>query len=110
MASQFELKVKPELSVDAESAAGFDMPAAHSAGVTAETSEEIFVEGRNRLCASIDATNAVLRDLRTFNKDQWILRYPSKEVSTDSSTWPLSILRLDLKLGATQNASASVSS
>ena len=110
MASQFELKVKPELSVDAESAAGFDMPAAHSAGVTAETSEEIFVEGRNRLCASIDATNAVLRDLRTFNKDQWILRYPSKEVSTDSSTWPLSILRLDLKLGATQNASALVSS
>ena len=110
MASQFELKVKPELSVDAESAAGFDMPAAHSAGVTAETSEEIFVEGRDRLCASIDATNAVLRDLRTFNKDQWILRYPSKEVSTDSSTWPLSILRLDLKLGATQNASALVSS
>lgn len=110
MASQFELKVKPELSVDAESAAGFDMPAAHSAGVTAETSEEIFVEGRNRLCVSIDATNAVLRDLRTFNKDQWILRYPSKEVSTDSSTWPLSILRLDLKLGATQNASALVSS
>lgn len=110
MASQFELKVKPELSVDAESAAGFDMPAAHSAGATAETSEEIFVEGRNRLCASIDATNAVLRDLRTFNKDQWILRYPSKEVSTDSSTWPLSILRLDLKLGATQNASALVSS
>lgn len=110
MASQFELKVKPELSVDAEGAAGFDMPAAHSAGVTAETSEEIFVEGRNRLCASIDATNAVLRDLRTFNKDQWILRYPSKEVSTDSSTWPLSILRLDLKLGATQNASALVSS
>ena len=110
MASQFELKVKPEPSVDAESAAGFDMPAAHSAGVTAETSEEIFVEGRDRLCASIDATNAVLRDLRTFNKDQWILRYPSKEVSTDSSTWPLSILRLDLKLGATQNASALVSS
>ena len=110
MASQFELKVKPEPSVDAESAAGFDMPAAYSAGVTAETCEEIFVEGRDRLCASIDATNAVLRDLRTFNKDQWILRYPSKEVSTDSSTWPLSILRLDLKLGATQNASALVSS
>ena len=110
MASHFELRAKPEPSVDAESAAGFDMPAAHSAGVTAETSEEIFVEGRDRLCASIDATNAVLRDLRTFNKDQWILRYPSKEVSTDSSTWPLSILRLDLKLGATQNASALVSS
>ena len=110
MASQFELKVKPEPSVDAESAAGFDMPAAHSAGVTAETSEEIFVDGRDRLCASIDATNAVLRDLRTFNKDQWILRYPSKEGSTDISTWPLSILRLDLKLGATQNASALVSS
>ena len=110
MASHFELRAKPEPSVDAESAAGFDMPAAHSAGVTAETCEEIFVEGRDRLCASIDATNAVLRDLRTFNKDQWILRYPSKEVSTDSSTWPLSILRLDLKLGATQNASALVSS
>ena len=110
MASHFELRAKPEPSVDAESAAGFDMPAAYSAGVTAETCEEIFVEGRDRLCASIDATNAVLRDLRTFNKDQWILRYPSKEVSTDSSTWPLSILRLDLKLGATQNASALVSS
>ena len=67
MASHFELRAKPEPSVDAESAAGFDMPAAYSAGVTAETCEEIFVEGRDRLCASIDATNAVLRDLRTFN-------------------------------------------
>lgn len=91
---------KPEDSHDESKAA----PA-----VTADMNQELFVEGRERLVSSIDATNDILHGLRHFNKDQWILRYPSTSENHESTS-PLSVLRLDIKLGAAPKANTLVDS
>lgn len=78
-----------------------------SHAATSEMNQELYMEGRDRLVTSIDATNEILSGLRQFNKDQWVLRYPTK---ASSESMPLSVLRLDLKLGAAQNASTLVDS
>ena len=77
---------------------------------SADLSEEKFVYGRDKLVASINATGEVLQQLRAFNKDQWILRYPEQQDGQEEAKLPLSVLRVDLKLGATQNASTLVNS
>lgn len=76
---------------------------------TKEMNEELYVAGRDRLMEAIDESGAILRGLRDFNKEQWVLRYPTHE-STGSSVLPLSVLRLELKLGVAQNASTLVDS
>ncbi|PKI83163.1 mitofusin [Malassezia vespertilionis] len=61
-----------------------------------------FLQSRDRLVGAIDDTDTILRGLREFNRDQWVLRY-NEEVQSDQAK-PLSVLRLELKLGATVNA------
>lgn len=77
--------------------------------VATDMNQELFVEGRDRLVSSIDATDEILQGLRRFNKDQWILRYPSTSENPESTS-PLSVLRLDIKLGAVSKAPALVDS
>lgn len=77
--------------------------------VAADMNQELFVEGRDRLVSSIDASNEILEGLRKFNKDQWILRYPSASESSEVTS-PLSVLRLDIKLGAAPKANTLVDS
>lgn len=39
----------------------------------------LFADHRNRLLSSIDRTRHVLEELRTFNKDSWVVHYPHFE-------------------------------
>ncbi|KAJ3988347.1 transmembrane GTPase fzo1 [Lentinula detonsa] len=41
-----------------------------------EDVQEAYVEQKDRLVNAIDATKSIMLDLQTFNKDQWIIRYP----------------------------------
>ncbi|KAF8627452.1 hypothetical protein AX17_006266 [Amanita inopinata Kibby_2008] len=41
-----------------------------------EDIQEAYVEHKDRLVGAIDATKAILNDMRTFNKDEWVVRYP----------------------------------
>lgn len=77
---------------------------------TADMSEEKFVYGRDKLVTSIDATGEVLQQLRAFNTEQWVMRYPEQQGDQEEAKMPLSVLRVDLKLGGTQNASTLVNS
>lgn len=109
MMSQLEMQVKPVPSTDV---APVSVPEAvtMSTSTTAEMSEDMFVQKREKLTASIDASDDVVRQLRDFNKNQWVLRYPTREDGCEEVKMPLSVLRLDLKLGAAQNASTLVDS
>ncbi|KAK0503835.1 transmembrane GTPase fzo1 [Armillaria luteobubalina] len=41
-----------------------------------EDVQEAYVEQKGRLVKAIDATKCILGDIRTFNKDEWVVRYP----------------------------------
>ncbi|WFD42161.1 mitofusin [Malassezia psittaci] len=71
-----------------------------------EMNQEAYLKSRDKLITSLNETDAILRELREFNRAQWVLRYPT---SSDSST-PLSVLRLELKLGAAGNSKTLVDS
>ncbi|WFC98077.1 mitofusin [Malassezia yamatoensis] len=71
-----------------------------------EMNQEAYSKSRDKLITSLNETDAILRELREFNRDQWVLRYPT---SSDSST-PLSVLRLELKLGAAGHSTTLVDS
>ncbi|OSD02381.1 hypothetical protein PYCCODRAFT_1367667 [Trametes coccinea BRFM310] len=38
--------------------------------------QEAYVEHKNRLLQALDSTKSILGDLRMFNKDAWVVRYP----------------------------------
>ncbi|KAI0642984.1 hypothetical protein C8Q79DRAFT_916284 [Trametes meyenii] len=38
--------------------------------------QEVYVEHRNKLLQALDSTKSILGDLRLFNKDNWVVRYP----------------------------------
>ncbi|KAF9562659.1 transmembrane GTPase fzo1 [Agrocybe pediades] len=42
----------------------------------AEDVQEAYVESKDRLVSAIDSTKVVLNDIRSFNKDEWVVRYP----------------------------------
>ncbi|KAJ3516689.1 hypothetical protein NLJ89_g970 [Agrocybe chaxingu] len=42
----------------------------------AEDVQEAYVEHKDRLVSAIDSTKLVLSDIRAFNKDEWVVRYP----------------------------------
>ncbi|KAH7106286.1 hypothetical protein BKA62DRAFT_611898 [Auriculariales sp. MPI-PUGE-AT-0066] len=39
--------------------------------------QEAYVEQKNRLVSAIDATQSLLIDIRAFNKESWVVRYPT---------------------------------
>ncbi|KAF8158466.1 transmembrane GTPase fzo1 [Crassisporium funariophilum] len=41
-----------------------------------EDVQEAYIESKDRLVTAIDATKSVLNDIRVFNKDEWVVRYP----------------------------------
>ncbi|KAF8177023.1 transmembrane GTPase fzo1 [Pholiota molesta] len=41
-----------------------------------EDVQEAYIESKDRLVSAIDSTKTVLSDIRTFNKDEWVVRYP----------------------------------
>ncbi|PPQ84402.1 hypothetical protein CVT26_007222, partial [Gymnopilus dilepis] len=41
-----------------------------------EDVQEAYVESKDRLVTAIDATKTVLSEIRAFNKDEWVVRYP----------------------------------
>ncbi|KAJ3801967.1 transmembrane GTPase fzo1 [Lentinula aff. detonsa] len=41
-----------------------------------EDVQEAYVEQKDRLVNAIDATKSIMLDIQTFNKDEWIIRYP----------------------------------
>ncbi|WFC94083.1 mitofusin [Malassezia brasiliensis] len=85
---------------------GLQTPPTESSAMAPEMSQEAFLRSRDNLLTSLDATDALLRELREFNRAQWVLRYPTS--ATQDS--PLSVLRLELKLGSVGNASTLVDS
>ncbi|KIJ54707.1 hypothetical protein M422DRAFT_200609 [Sphaerobolus stellatus SS14] len=50
-----------------------------------EDFEGAYVEQKNRLAKGIDSTKSILEDLRKFNKESWIVRYPQLQPSTRGS-------------------------
>ncbi|KAG6830007.1 hypothetical protein H0H87_009532 [Tephrocybe sp. NHM501043] len=42
----------------------------------AEDVQEAYMEQKDRLVGAIDSTQSILRDIRTFNKEEWVVRYP----------------------------------
>ncbi|KAF8527015.1 hypothetical protein BU17DRAFT_82549 [Hysterangium stoloniferum] len=47
--------------------------------------QEVYLEQKNRLARAIDSTKSILNDLRVFNKDSWVVRYPQISPSSDNS-------------------------
>ncbi|KAK7689904.1 hypothetical protein QCA50_006543 [Cerrena zonata] len=41
-----------------------------------EHAEEIFLEQKERLVGALDSTQSILSNLREFNHDEWVVRYP----------------------------------
>ncbi|PPQ67710.1 hypothetical protein CVT25_009316 [Psilocybe cyanescens] len=41
-----------------------------------EDVQEAYIENKDRLVAAIDSTKDILSEIRTFNKDEWVVRYP----------------------------------
>ncbi|KIM42985.1 hypothetical protein M413DRAFT_26200 [Hebeloma cylindrosporum] len=41
-----------------------------------EDVQEAYIESKDRLVTAIDSTKSVLNEIRTFNKDEWVVRYP----------------------------------
>ncbi|KAI0683095.1 hypothetical protein C8Q76DRAFT_662493 [Earliella scabrosa] len=53
--------------------------------------QEAYVEHKNRLLKALDSTKSILGDLRKFNKDDWVVRYPQLQehpADAESSTTP----------------------
>jgi len=75
-----------------------------------DMSEEAYMASRDRLSSAIQDTDKILHDLRQFNKAHWVVRYPQSEHEQGDGKTPLSVLRLDLKLGATGSSHALVDS
>ncbi|RDX49848.1 hypothetical protein OH76DRAFT_1403092 [Lentinus brumalis] len=53
--------------------------------------QEAYIEHKNRLLKALDSTKAILGDLRNFNKDDWVVRYPQLQEQaelTDPSPSP----------------------
>ncbi|KAI0824019.1 hypothetical protein BC628DRAFT_1323524 [Trametes gibbosa] len=50
--------------------------------------QEIYVEHKNRLLNALDSTTSILGDLRKFNKDHWVVRYPqlSEQPTAEASS------------------------
>ncbi|KAG6919617.1 hypothetical protein DXG01_003481 [Tephrocybe rancida] len=52
----------------------------------AEDVQEAYMEQKERLVGAIDSTKSVLSDIRTFNKEEWVVRYPQlKEHPVEAS-------------------------
>ena len=98
-------KAREEVSIGKGTEVDTVVPTSESCA-TPEMHQEAFMQSRDSLVSSLDATDAILTELRKFNRAQWVLRYPT----TDSQSSPLSVLRLELKLGAAGNASTLVDS
>ncbi|KAI5116883.1 hypothetical protein M0805_000399 [Coniferiporia weirii] len=54
----------------------------------AEDVQEAFISNKNRLAHAIDQTKSILTDLREFNKDLWVVRYPHFDEAPSSSPSP----------------------
>ncbi|KDR82442.1 hypothetical protein GALMADRAFT_237766 [Galerina marginata CBS 339.88] len=72
-----------------------------------EDVQEAYVESKERLVSALDSTQSVLSDIRAFNKDEWVVRYPqlreqkqeqngSSDSSTASSSRPSKVMRRSL--------------
>lgn len=78
-----------------------------------EDVQETYIENKDRLVNAIDQTKSILDEIRTFNKNEWVVRYP--ELKEQVASVPpvgekeadFQILRLDLKLGANRSSTAS---
>ncbi|RDB18939.1 Transmembrane GTPase fzo1 [Hypsizygus marmoreus] len=42
----------------------------------AEDVQEAYMEQKDRLVGAIDSTKGILSEIRTFNKEEWVVRYP----------------------------------
>lgn len=49
----------------------------------AEDIQESYIENKDRLVHAIDSTKSILNEIRTFNKDEWVVRYPQLRESPE---------------------------
>ncbi|KAG6900643.1 hypothetical protein C0993_006747 [Termitomyces sp. T159_Od127] len=53
----------------------------------AEDVQEAYMVHRDRLVGAIDSTKSILNDIRRFNKEEWVVRYPQlKEHSAEAAS------------------------
>ncbi|KAH9932698.1 P-loop containing nucleoside triphosphate hydrolase protein [Epithele typhae] len=60
-------------------------PTAESSPKHTEAIQEAYVEHKDRLLTALDSTKSILGDLRQFNKDDWVVRYPQLQEQPASS-------------------------
>ncbi|EMD39657.1 hypothetical protein CERSUDRAFT_81034 [Gelatoporia subvermispora B] len=68
-----------------------EAPEEHSTHSHAEDVKEAYIAKKDRLLNAIDETQVVLSDLRKFNKEEWVVRYPQvleQPSASGSSTTP----------------------
>ncbi|EIW81095.1 hypothetical protein CONPUDRAFT_72913 [Coniophora puteana RWD-64-598 SS2] len=65
-----------------------------------EDVQEAYIEQRDRLVHAIDASQTILGDIQKFNKDEWVVRYPTlndaSQQDTPTSNPPRGTLRRSL--------------
>ncbi|KAL0574189.1 mitofusin [Marasmius crinis-equi] len=55
----------------------------------AEDVQEAYVEQKDRLVNGLDSTKSILNEIRTFNKEEWVIRYPQlKETASVHAAEP----------------------
>ncbi|KAF9046632.1 hypothetical protein BJ165DRAFT_1527708 [Panaeolus papilionaceus] len=53
-----------------------------------EDVQEAYIESKDRLVAAIDETKKVLNEVRVFNKNEWVVRYPELKDKEEASDIP----------------------
>ncbi|KAG2101505.1 hypothetical protein BD769DRAFT_1654885 [Suillus cothurnatus] len=74
-----------------------------------EDVQEAYIEQKDRLIQALDSSKSILGELRRFNKEEWVVRYPtlheqpSAEPSSSSRTKPRRSLRRSLSFADDPN-------
>ncbi|KAJ3997937.1 transmembrane GTPase fzo1 [Lentinula boryana] len=66
-----------------------------------EDVQEAYVEQKDRLVNAIDATKSIMLDIQTFNKDEWIIRYPQYKEAIETVSPPSAPRRKSLRRSLT---------
>jgi len=59
-----------------EATSAFDLDTHAERHFKGEDVQELYIENKDRLVHAIDSTKSILNGIRSFNKEEWVVRYP----------------------------------
>ncbi|KZP26345.1 hypothetical protein FIBSPDRAFT_1040888 [Athelia psychrophila] len=89
--SQSYFPVLPTAAPLPANEASFEGLGSHEKLFKVEDVQEAYIDHKDRLVNAIDSTKSILNDLRVFNKDDWVVRYPQlqdKQQLAEDATQP----------------------